>query len=152
MLTNLIIQYVPPKSTPTPIIAPKKTSKTKTTETTFETLNPQSSSISTSMKSSAQPDASDESDDEDEERLPQLTPALAEFSEIPVRDYERSWRFIQANSEVVISGATDALLVEAFAAESRGEQRYSKQCVHQGLLLQYCDKLGPDGVSLFFKR
>lgn len=103
------------------------------------------------MEPSAQPeDASDE--DEDEDDLPQLTPALAEFSKMPVREYERSWRFIQANREVVVPGATDALLVEAFAAEGRGEKRYSKQCVHQGLLLQYCDKLGPDGVSLFFKR
>jgi cell division cycle protein 37 len=146
MLTSLIIQYVPPKSTPTPIIAPKKTSKTKTTETTLETLNPQLSSVSTQL------DVSDEDENEDEEHLPQLTPMLAEFSKIPVRDYEPSWRFIQANREVVIPGATDALLVEAFAAEGRGEQRYSEQCVHQGLLLQYCDKLGPDGVSLFFKR
>jgi cell division cycle protein 37 len=29
---------------------------------------------------------------------------------------------------------------------------YLRQCVHQGLLIQYCGKLGPDGVNLFFKR
>jgi cell division cycle protein 37 len=89
---------------------------------------------------------------DDEDELPQMTPSLMEFSKIPYRDYERSWTFIQENREVYVSGATDALLVEAFAAERRGEKSYAKQCVHQGLLLQYCDKLGKDGVSLFFKR
>lgn len=104
------------------------------------------------MELSAQSDANNSEDDDEEESLPQLTPALVEFSKLPVRDYEQSWRFIQGNRDVIVPGATDALLVEAFAAERRGEKQYAKQCVHQGLLLQYCDKLGPDGVSLFFKR
>jgi cell division cycle protein 37 len=132
------------------VTAPHKNKGIKTTETSFETLNPQSVSASPTAKSSAS-DADDD-DEGEEDSLPPLTPALVEFSKLSVRDYERSWRFIQGNREVIVPGATDALLVEAFAAERRGEKRYAKQCVHQGLLLQYCDKLGPDGVSLFFKR
>ncbi|KAF8508208.1 Cdc37 N terminal kinase binding-domain-containing protein [Gautieria morchelliformis] len=145
-------KYIPPKPSPPPVTAPQKNKGTKKTkETMFETLNPQSASASPTAESSA-PDADDEDDGGDEDSLPPLTPALVEFSKLPVRDYEPSWQFIQGNREVIVPGATDALLVEAFAAERRGEKRYAKQCVHQGLLLQYCDKLGPDGVSLFFKR
>ena len=33
-----------------------------------------------------------------------------------------------------------------------GKDAYARQCVHQGLLLQYCNKLGRDGIGLFFKR
>lgn len=40
----------------------------------------------------------------------------------------------------------------AFTAQSDGKPKYAKQCVHQSLLLQYCDKLGKDGVAVFFKR
>lgn len=53
---------------------------------------------------------------------------------------------------MVVPGAYDALLVAAFRAESNNESKYAKQCVHQSLLLQYCDKLGPDGVRIFFKK
>lgn len=49
-------------------------------------------------------------------------------------------------------GASDALLVAAFTAQGDGKAKYAKQCVNQSLLLQYCDKLGRDGVSVFFKR
>jgi len=28
----------------------------------------------------------------------------------------------------------------------------AKQCVHQSLLLQYCQQLGKDGVGIFFNR
>jgi len=69
---------------------------------------------------------------------------------LPLWGYEQSFRFIQANPDVVVPGATDALLVAAFRAESAGQFQYAKQCVHQSLLLQYCDKLGRDGVRLFF--
>lgn len=146
------------------MIAPQRRKVTKkTTETSFETLNPQSVTVEPSIPPDAaekdgdgdedkDEDKDEDEDESDDEGLPQLTPALREFSKLPVEDYERSWRFIQGNREVIVLGATDALLIEAFSAERRGEKRYAKQCVHQGLLLQYCDKLGPDGVSLFFKR
>jgi cell division cycle protein 37 len=53
---------------------------------------------------------------------------------------------------VIVEGATDALLVAGFNAQMKGDSVYAKQSVHQGLLIQYCEKLGKDGVSLFFKR
>lgn len=49
-------------------------------------------------------------------------------------------------------GASDALLVAGFRAQGAGRARYAKQCVHQSLLLQYCDKLGADGVRVFFQK
>ena len=51
----------------------------------------------------------------------------------------------------VFDGAVD-LLVEAFKAEGDGETKYAKQCVHQSLLLQYGEKLGRDGVQVFFRK
>jgi len=52
----------------------------------------------------------------------------------------------------VVPGASDALLVSAFRAQKEGKSKYAKQCVHQSLVLQYGEKLGKDGVQLFFKR
>lgn len=81
-----------------------------------------------------------------------MTPNLESFSRLPLRGYDASFRFIQEHRDVYVPGASDALLIAAFRAETRGERAYSKQCVHQSLLLQYCDKLGKDGVRLFFQR
>lgn len=53
---------------------------------------------------------------------------------------------------MIVPGATDAFLVAAFKAEGEGKSAYAKQCVHQGLLLQYCEKLGRDGVNVFFRK
>lgn len=49
-------------------------------------------------------------------------------------------------------GAYDALFVEGWSAQSRGETNYAKQCIHQALLLQYCEKLGVNGIGPFFKK
>lgn len=54
--------------------------------------------------------------------------------------------------DVIVPGASDALLVAAFKAQSNGQSRHAQQCVHQSLLLQYCDKLGGDGVRVFFRK
>jgi len=97
---------------------------------------------------------SPDADEEEEEysELPQLTPELVEFSKVPLRDYDASFQYIQQHRNVYVPGASDALLVAAFTAQSDGNSSYAKQCVHQSLLLQYCEKLGRDGVSVFFKR
>lgn len=93
-----------------------------------------------------------------------------------------SWKFIQAHRDVVVPGASDALLVAAFKAQAKAaelareveveatqgkgkgkgkskkekekeeEEKYAKQCVCQSLLLSYCDKLGGDGVRVFFQK
>jgi cell division cycle protein 37 len=84
--------------------------------------------------------------------LPELTPTLAEFALLPLGDFEVAFEFIQSHHEVFVPGATDALLLAGFRAQMKGESKYAKQCVNRSLMLQYCEKLGRDGVSLFFQR
>ena len=125
--------------------------KATTKTTTFETLNPQVSASSSSALSPAPATPENEGEDAEEE-LPELTPSLTAFSRLPLWGYEKSWEFIQEHRDVVVQGASDAILVAAFRAQSNNDSKYAKQCVHQSLLLQYCDKLGPDGVRIFFKK
>lgn len=118
--------------------------------TEFETLNPKgvaAASLNEASSSKAPASAEEEYDE-----LPELTPSLDQFSRIPVRGYEESWEFIKAHRDVYVPGASDALLVAAFRAQSNGDARWALQCVHQSLLLQYCDKLGKDGPSMFFRK
>lgn len=143
---NSGLQYIPAKPEPEPIknakLDAKPKSKSKTTE--LEVLNPKSSSSS----ASAPPDSDEELDAD----LPELTPSLELFSRLPLHNYEQSWKFIQSHRDVVVPGASDALLVAAFRAQGEGKDKYAKQCVHQSLLLQYCEKLGKDGVRVFFQK
>ena len=106
------------------------------------------------------------SDSDDEP--PELTPLLRQFSQIeispsdPGSTFQKSFEFIQAHPEIYVEGAVDALLMEALASQlrsskGRGTQakkdaKYALQCVHQGLLIQYCEKLGKDGVRMFFRK
>ena len=114
--------------------------------TTIEVLNPKAAEPSTSGAPTAEPEV------EDEEGLPELTPSLEAFSKIRLGDYQKSFEFIQQHRDVYVPGASDALLVAAFTAEGDGKSKYAKQCVHQSLLIQYCEKLGRDGVGVFFKK
>ncbi|EPQ54468.1 hypothetical protein GLOTRDRAFT_93972 [Gloeophyllum trabeum ATCC 11539] len=143
--------YVPPKPAPPPVpgAIPDKPKK-KTTTTEIEVLNP--NAASSSAGSSSTPSTTAAAEDDEDIELPEMTPSLEEFSRLPIRGYEESFHFIQAHRDVVVPGASDALLVAAFNAESAGQHAYAKQCVHQSLLLQYCDKLGKDGVRLFFQK
>ena len=81
-----------------------------------------------------------------------MTPSLEAFARLPLWDFDKSWIFIQNHRDVVVPSASDALLVAAFRAERESRSKYAKQCVHQSLILQYCEKLGQDGVQLFFRR
>jgi cell division cycle protein 37 len=155
-LNKLYEQYVPAPPEPAPIkhakIDAKQKTKQKTTE--FEVLNPKASTSATPAAASS--NIADEDEDEDEDsldsELPELTPSLEAFSKLPLWAYETSWKFIQSHRDVVVPGASDALLVAAFRAQGNGNEAYAKQCVHQSLLLQYCDKLGGDGVRVFFQK
>ncbi|KAF7795325.1 hypothetical protein EIP86_006482 [Pleurotus ostreatoroseus] len=150
--------YVPPKPAPPPVkgaIPPLTKDKPAATVTEFETLNPRaasSSSSSPSNPSSTPTDPDDDSEDASPADLPQLTPSLETFSRLPLHAYEASWEHIKAHRDVIVPGASDALLVAAFDAQGRGESRYAQQCVHQSLLLSYCEKLGGDGVRVFFQK
>lgn len=104
------------------------------------------------MSTSAAAAAADDDDDDDNEPLPELTPTLAEFAQLPLGDFEAAFKFIQSHHEVFVHGATDALLLAGFRAQMKGQAKYAKQCVNRSLMLQYCEKLGRDGVSIFFQR
>lgn len=119
--------------------------KKKETTTEFEVLNPNAASSNSRGNESADSDG-------EEDALPELTPSLEAFSKIPLKAYEKSFEFIQSHRDVIVPGAADALLVAAFRAQSNKRPKYAKQCVHQSLLLQYCDKLGGDGVRVFFRK
>lgn len=81
-----------------------------------------------------------------------MTPSLIGFSKISTGEYEKSFQFIQGHRDVYVPGASDALFIAAFKAEGEGKKKYAKQCIHQSLLIQYCEKLGKDGVGIFFKK
>jgi cell division cycle protein 37 len=160
----------------------KPKSKSKPTTTSFEVLNPKASSSQATAPKPADEDDDIHTDDEDDEPLPSLTPSLLAFSRLPLYAYEPSWKFIQVHRDVVVPGAADALLVAAFRAQVRAaeiardleteavqgkgkgkgktpkekekeeEEKYAKQCVCQSLLLSYCEKLGGDGVRVFFQK
>ncbi|KAF8645171.1 hypothetical protein AX16_007998 [Volvariella volvacea WC 439] len=145
-------KYQPPPTEPAPVPVTKNKGKEKKKETVteFEVLNP---TASDKGKSSGPPPApAAEDDDEELDELPELTPDLEGFSRISIKQYEKSFEYIQHHRSVFAPGASDALLVAAFRAESAGQKKYAKQCVHQSLLIQYCEKLGRDGVGLFFKK
>jgi cell division cycle protein 37 len=129
-----------------PPIQPTKQEKKKSKVTEIEVLNP------SAVASSTPTAAVDDDEDDEEGELPELTPALVAFSKIPLKAYEKSFEYIQHHREVIVPGASDALLVAAFRAQSQDKPRYAKQCIHQSLLLQYCEKLGKDGVGVFFKK
>ncbi|KAF7346453.1 Hsp90 co-chaperone Cdc37g [Mycena sanguinolenta] len=142
-------KYVPPKPEPAPLpIAAKLDSldkpskpKAKTTATEFEVIN----------SPREEPAAEEEEEDLDDD-VANLTPSLKAFSKIPLKGFEQSFRFIQEHRDVVVPGASDALLGAAFRAQYENEPKYAKQCIHQSLLLQYGDKLGTNGLGVFFKK
>jgi cell division cycle protein 37 len=82
----------------------------------------------------------------------QASPEAKQFAKIPAGDYRASLDFISKHKNLLTEAESDGLLVEAFDAQLEGKAKYSKQCVHQALLIQYCRQLGRDGVGLFFKR
>ncbi|KAF7511169.1 hypothetical protein GJ744_005066 [Endocarpon pusillum] len=89
---------------------------------------------------------------EDSDSDIQPTPLGKEFAKIKLGDYKSCLQFISQHPSIVSERETDGLLVEAFNAAMDNKSNYARQCVHQGLLLQYCNKLGRDGIGLFFKR
>ncbi|KAE8146679.1 Cdc37 N terminal kinase binding-domain-containing protein [Aspergillus avenaceus] len=110
-----------------------------------ELLNPGAASGGPSDKAAA--------DDEEEDPENMKASDLAKkFAKISQNDYRTLLQFISENPQIVAERETDGLLVEAFNSQMAGKAEYARQCVHQGLLLQYCRSLGRDGISLFFKR
>lgn len=89
----------------------------------------------------------------DENKSLKLTPTAEQFSRIEIGRYSECLEFLGSHSWLVDSSQhVDALLLAAFNWQMKGDERMAKQCVHQGLLLQYCRELGRDGVRIFFNR
>lgn len=147
---------------------PTPAAKGKKKETTIETLN---------SPSAAQPSASAESDDEDD--IPEADDVQRQFAELPscvpssiplsasslpasfdaakslnINAFETALQFLSKH-KVLLSPAnntTDSLLLEAFNAQMASKSALARRCVEKALMIQYCNKLGPDGVNLFFRR
>jgi cell division cycle protein 37 len=81
-----------------------------------------------------------------------LTPEGKEFAKIKLGDYRACLQYINEHPDIVNERTQDALMIEAFNAQMKGQDAYAKGCVHQSLLIQYCRQLGRDGVGMFFKR
>ncbi|KAH8428390.1 Hsp90 co-chaperone CDC37 [Aspergillus melleus] len=111
-----------------------------------ELLNPGAGSQASSQKPGA-----DDDEEEDPENM-KASDLAKRFAKISRSDYRALQQFIGENPQIVAEKETDGLLVEAFNSQMAGKDDYARQCVHQGLLLQYCRSLGRDGISLFFKR
>ncbi|KAK2755023.1 hsp90 co-chaperone Cdc37 [Arachnomyces sp. PD_36] len=128
----------------------KTVPKAKTT--TPELLNPSAAGDDLgAVTSGAEADNEDNGPDDDDENM-EPTELGKQFAKIRIGDYSSCMQFISAHPEIVAERETDGLLVEAFNSQLAGKEDYARQCVHQGLLLQYCRSLGRDGISLFFKR
>jgi cell division cycle protein 37 len=121
-----------------------KEAEPKKTES-VELLNPSAASGVSSQN------APDDDEEEDPENM-KASDLAKRFAKINQNDYRSLLQFVSEHPEIVAEKETDGLLVEAFNSQMAGNEEYARQCVHQGLLLQYCRSLGRDGISLFFKR
>lgn len=141
------------KSEPLPPPEPRKPANKKQKIQAIEVLNPQALTAKDAQSSGADADidepVADDSDDDAEAEVTELGKA---FSKFKMGDYRSCLEFISKNPAVLAERETDGLLVMAFNAAMDDKQDFARQCVHQGLLLQYCRALGKDGVGLFFKR
>ncbi|KAK5559819.1 hsp90 co-chaperone Cdc37 [Exophiala xenobiotica] len=144
---------------------PRETAKTETVEllnapkglsskTRDALKSPDEGGVSSGAEADVEDDAlidKHEDEEEDEANL-KLTPTGKQFAKIKLGDYRTCLQFISEHPEIVNERTQDALMIEAFNAQMKGQDTYAKGCVHQSLLIQYCRQLGRDGVGLFFKR
>jgi len=142
------------KSDPKP--APKTTTKKEQVQA-VEVLNPHALAghdHDAAQSSGADADIDEPSplDDDDDEAEVEASELGKQFALIKMGDYRACLQFISEHPQVVAEKETDGLLVMAFNAAIGHMDDFARQCVHQGLLLQYCRALGRDGVGLFFKR
>ncbi|KAK0711431.1 Cdc37 N terminal kinase binding-domain-containing protein [Lasiosphaeris hirsuta] len=125
--------------------APSTSSSAAKASPAVELLNPNFTATSSSTDSKKATD-----DDDDKEMT--ASPTAKKFSFIKPGSYRESLAFLSEHPEILTEEETDGLLVLAFDAQLENREEYSRNCVHQALLLQYCRALGRDGVALFFKR
>ena len=113
----------------------------------------QSARPSTTASAAAATAASDdEDDDDDDEEVPTLTEPAKRFVQIQPGNWELAYRAISSDPSLLKEEIDDAILVEAFEQAMKGKRKEAMACVHASKMLQYCRKLGKDGVALFFRR
>jgi cell division cycle protein 37 len=136
------------------------TSSASKKDTSVELLNPPSRPIAPRVDSGDLADVEEgtavsgsaftENNDDDDVTA---SPLAQSFAKIKAGDWYASLQFLMQHPEVMKESETDGLLVEAFNSELEGKPKHARQCVHAGLLLQYCRQLGGrQGVEMFFKR
>jgi cell division cycle protein 37 len=136
------------------------TTSKKSQECTVELLNaptrPAASRTDTGQDSGADADVeegttADAANDDDDDIT--ASPLAQSFAKIKAGDWYAALQFLMQHPEVMKESETDGLLVEAFNSELDNKPKHARQCVHAGLLLQYCRQLGGrQGVEMFFKR
>ncbi|KAL2870814.1 Hsp90 co-chaperone CDC37 [Aspergillus lucknowensis] len=126
------------------ISKPKGTTSTTQKTSSVELLNP--------LAAGAGAQEGNDDDAVDDPDSVQASDLAKKFAKISRNDYRALHQYISDHPEIVAEKETDGLLVEAFNSQMDGKEDYARQCVHHGLLLQYCRSLGRDGISLFFKR
>ncbi len=131
--------------------APKGLSS-KTRETLKSTDGGVSSGAEADVEDEAFLDKHEDDDEEEDVASIKLTPEGRQFAQIKMGDYRSCLQYISEHPEIVNEKTQDALMIEAFNAQMKGQDVYAQTCVHHSLLIQYCRQLGRDGVGLFFKR
>lgn len=126
--------------------------KTKQIEKSIETISSGKTTEISSHNSLDGSIATSAMDQDTDNEVPTMTPSMRAFASIRIGDYRASKEAISKDRDLLDTETTDALLMEAFTAEMAGRHEEARTCVHQGLLIQYCQKLGQDGVNLFFRR
>ncbi|KAN0062963.1 hsp90 co-chaperone Cdc37 [Thecaphora frezii] len=169
---------VKPKAKAKPAKSNSKVTSIETLNSPSSSSSAAANAVAGSSSSQQTPD-SDAEETDDEEEVPEVSVSMRQFANLPSTipssvdlsastlpssfnptknldegAFEVALKFLAAHKELLReeSGTTDALLVEAFQAEMRGESAYARRCTEKGLMIQYCNKLGKDGVSLFFRR
>ncbi|SAM85932.1 related to Hsp90 co-chaperone Cdc37 [Ustilago bromivora] len=166
------------KAEPQPEVKRKSASKgEKKAETVIETLNNPSSSTSAAGAPSSTPTATAAESDEDD--IPEADDIQRQFADLPccvpssiplsastipsefdptkslnINAFETALQFLSKHKLLLhpSSNTTDSLLLEAFNAQMASKSSLARRCVEKALMIQYCNKLGPDGVNLFFRR
>jgi cell division cycle protein 37 len=138
-----------------PKSAPKTTTKKENVQA-VEVLNPHALAAhdqDPAQSSGADADVDEPSPgDDDDDAEVEASELGKQFALIKIGDYRACLQYISEHPQVLAEKETDGLLVMAFNAAIGHMADFSRQCVHQALLLQYCRALGRDGVGLFFKR
>ncbi|RKP35739.1 hypothetical protein BJ085DRAFT_16705 [Dimargaris cristalligena] len=126
-------------ATPVPIIRPSETQEEEEEEEKKE-------EAPSSKAASAAPSTSTKS----KTTTQTIEQIVEEFTAL--KDMPSTVGYISKHPNIVDESISDEILVKAFEAQMKGDTAVAQRAVHQALLLQYCARLGRDGVSLFFMR